>query len=362
MNTLNFNHKLLSLEYKDWIKNYVNGQKGFPQIIELDPTSKCMFKCPECINSNLINKKDSFTNDELLELIEELSQCGVKGIIFIGGGEPLMHLGFGKAIEKCNEKKINVGITTNGLLIDRYINQIAEYAKWTRVSIDAANEKTFKRVRPNDVKDSLERIFDNMRELSKIKKGILGYSFLIIEDEGFSNVNEVFEAAKIAKNLGCDYFEIKPMVDSKHFLVKYSDNLLDKLYVEIDKALQLQNENFKIIYPKSLLQYKNLILEQPKEYKSCPASDLRTVITPYGTFPCPYKRGYEQFNLGNVKDGFKNIWFSKDKEDAISKLDPSTHCKFFCIRDDLNILINSLIEDSDKLDEIQYNDEKDVFV
>ena len=70
--------------------------------------------------------------------------------------------------------------------------------------------------------------------LQKKKQGILGYSFLIrtkadgeIENPAGSNIGlinhtnvyEIYDAAKLAKDIGCDYFELKPSYDDFHQLV-----------------------------------------------------------------------------------------------------------------------------------------------
>ena len=142
-----------------------------------------------------------------------------------------MHKDFSKILYLCKKLNIKIGITTNGLLIDKHMEAIAKFADWTRVSMDAGNPKTFNVVRPNRIKNSFNIICKNISTLSKIKNGKLGYSFLLIENKklNYSNVSDLFQAAELAKNLGCDYFEYKPMVDENHFLVKYSDEFMNEL-------------------------------------------------------------------------------------------------------------------------------------
>ena len=75
-------------------------------------------------------------------------EAGVKAVILIGGGEPLAHPAVGEFIEKLWGHDINIGITTNGSFIDRYMDTIAKCVSWTRVSVDAATGDTFDRLRP----------------------------------------------------------------------------------------------------------------------------------------------------------------------------------------------------------------------
>lgn len=368
MNELDFQGKLYTQEFKEWIIKFTKKENVYPKIVELDPTSFCMFDCPDCINSNLIRKEHNclqFTYEELEKLIYELHELGVLGIIFIGGGEPLMHKDFSKILYLCKKLNIKIGITTNGLLIDKHMEAIAKFADWTRVSMDAGNPKTFNVVRPNRIKNSFNIICKNISTLSKIKNGKLGYSFLLIENKklNYSNVSDLFQAAELAKNLGCDYFEYKPMVDENHFLVKYSDEFMNELDNITKKISLLEDEKFKIIYPQSMNQYKEKNLVQYKKHKMCPVTYLRTLITPYGIYPCPYKRGYEKYNIGNIKENsFKNIWNYYKFENHCKEINACKDCNFFCIRDKLNQELLKLVKNPYLIDNIDFGETKDVFV
>ena len=357
MRILDFNRKLLTYDYKNWLEDYVSEKEVFPKIIELDPTTSCMFMCPDCINSELINRNKSFTNGELDILIRELAECGVLGIIFIGGGEPLMHPWFGEAIKLCKQLDIKVGITTNGLLIDNYLDEIAEIADWTRVSMDASTKETFYKARPNNIRNSFNRILSNIEHLNKIKRGYVGYSFLLLETESSCNIDELYDAAYLSKKLGCDYFEYKPMVDQHHYLYQYSNDFLEKYYQIVTNLEELNSESFHVIHAMSMEQYFKPELVQPKDYAICPVNDLRTVITPYGTYPCPYKRGYEEFNYGLAQSGFKKMW-----QDRKTALDASKDCSFYCIRHELNLELEFLKRQPEELKLINYKKTQDVFV
>ena len=64
-----------------------------------------------------------------------------------------------------------------------------------------------------------------MKRLARTKQGLLGYCFLVVErarsnGDVLSNAGEIYEAAEIAMDIGCDYFEVKPMVDTQHNLIE----------------------------------------------------------------------------------------------------------------------------------------------
>jgi molybdenum cofactor biosynthesis enzyme MoaA len=56
-----------------------------------------------------------------MEIGQEFIDCGVKAVILIGGGEPLVHPKAGDLISLLGENDVHIGITTNGSFINRYI-------------------------------------------------------------------------------------------------------------------------------------------------------------------------------------------------------------------------------------------------
>jgi hypothetical protein len=212
-----------------------------------------------------------------------------------------------------------------------------------------------------------------MRKLAKIKKGKLGYSFLIrSEAEGddiVSNIHEIYDAAVLAKNIGCDYFEVKPSYNYKndvaHSLVKHSQDRIEQMKEQISRLDELVDNNFSITkaitLDESLGGVKN---KQVKTYKTCPATQLRTLITPGGVYVCPYWRGKKSFCIGDVKNtNFSVMWNAKQRKDIQKWLNPSVHCaNLHCLRHETNLEILSMIEDIKNGKSIQTIDEYDRFI
>jgi len=357
------------MENTDWDKG-----TDSPLIVELDPTAVCDLACPGCISEDIIATGNSFTYDRLIELGKEFKDNDVKGVIFIGGGEPLAHPASGDLIKYFGENDISVGITTNGTFINRYMGEIAKYSSWTRVSMDASSEEMFELLRPTKGGGSkFNHIIKNMRELAKIKIGKLGFSFLIrseVEgDDIVSNIHEIYDAAVLAKDIGCDYFEVKPSYNYKndvaHSLVKHSDKRIEEIKRELERLPDLVDDNFSITkaitLDDSLSGVQN---KQTKTYTTCPASELRTLVTPVGTFVCPYWRGKEDFNVGDAKNtNFKELWNSAKRKDIQKWLDPSKHCaNLHCLRHETNIEILQMIDDIKKNKKIETIDEFDRFI
>ena len=323
------------------------GNSG-PLVVELDPTAACDLACPGCISEDLITLGGRFSDQRLLELGNEFIESGVNAVILIGGGEPLAHPKIGDFINLLGENNVHVGITTNGTFIHRYLDAIARYSQWTRISMDAATQELFDILRPAKQKKSkFQRVIDNIEMLAKVKQGKLGYSYLIqTEADGagiVSNVHEIYDAAVLARELGCDYFEVKPTYqfreDVPHALMKHDEAPMARAREEIERLGELETDSFKVLKAINL-EYSLSGLDTPqlKDYKHCPSTHLRTTITPSGAYVCPYWRGKQPMKIGDVNEtSFSDMWNSEQRREAMQQLDAARDCNFHCLRHNTNL-------------------------
>lgn len=365
LSKLNQEFVVKKIQETDWSK----GTTG-PLVVELDTTEVCNLACPGCISEDLCENGNSFSKERLLQIGSELKEIGVKAVILIGGGEPLAHPGVGELITYLGENDISIGITTNGYFIDTYMEQIAQYASWTRISMDAANAVTFDKLRPaKDGKSKFNYIVNNIKNLAKVKRGTLGYSFLIrTTADGFgieSNIDDIYDAAILARDIGCDYFEVKPSYSyaggKPHALVIHSRDDMDKARREVERLSELETDSFKIIKAINLENSFNCVDEaQTKDYHSCPMGELRTLICPSGAYICPYWRGKDNFRIGNPKTtSIKDIWNSEQRKKVMAFADPCKVCNFHCLRHESNNTVLDMIDNPDK---IKVVDEYDRFI
>jgi MoaA/NifB/PqqE/SkfB family radical SAM enzyme len=305
----------------------------------------------------------------------EFIDAGVKAVILIGGGEPLAHPMAGRLIELLGINDVHVGITTNGSFIHRYLDPIAAHSKWTRVSMDAATEEMFSILRPTKAKSApnkFDKIVSNMRALAKVKTGKLGFSFLIqtsADGVGVSNIGEIYAAAVLARDIGCDYFEVKPTYQFRegieHALMKHDPGLMQEAAAEIIRLDELETATFKIIYAINLKPSLEGRLDegQPKDYKVCPSTHLRTTVTPTGVYVCPYWRGKDRMRIGDVVENtFKEVWNGDQRKEVMQRLDASQDCGFHCLRHGTNKTTIDIKQRLDVASTVQVVDEFDRFI
>lgn len=356
------------LKETDW-----DAGTSHPLIVELDTTEACDLACPGCISEDIMKTQNRFSNERLLRLAEEFYETGVKGVILIGGGEPLAHPAVGDFMDYLGTHNIHIGITTNGSFIDRHLDVIAKYSNWTRVSMDAGTTDTFKVLRPSKGgKSKFDKIIENMRQLAAVKTGKLGYSYLIqTPNDGtgvISNIEEIYQAAELARDIGCDYFEVKPSYQFRdgvdHALMVHDKALMEEAKLQIDRLDELTTDTFSIIKAINLdysLQSKQSY--QPKHYKRCPATELRTLVCPSGAFVCPYWRGKDHMAIGDLNtQSFTEMWEGHQRKQTMQQLDASKQCTFHCLRHDSNVEVFDLLESIKNEEPISVIPEFDRFI
>jgi len=130
-------------------------------------TPKCNIDCVYCYNiwkkdANYQQKELNF--DDIKNLFEKLiKETEIEGIT-ITGGEPLLHENLFEIIDFFKQKNINVGLTTNGilltdLLIDKLIKSGISYVE---ISLDSLNLENYKTL-------------TNDNQLNKVKQSILNF-------------------------------------------------------------------------------------------------------------------------------------------------------------------------------------------
>jgi hypothetical protein len=150
----------------------------------------------------------------------------------------------------------------------------------------------------------------------------------------------------LAKDIGCDYFEVKPSYDMGHFLISQPKAELAEACRQIEAMKELETEKFRVLMPINLqyvLEDKPLL--EPKDYKRCAISEMRTLVTPSGAYICPYFRGCADKKIGDLHtQSFAEMWAGQRRADISAATDPSRDCRFHCIRHRSNLLMEEMLE------------------
>lgn len=138
--------------------------------LRISITDNCNFRCIYCMPNERISflkQKFLMTPDEIFTISKIFSQLGVKKIR-LTGGEPLVRKDFGEIIKRLSLLPIKIGITTNGLLLDKYLDSIKKAdISSVNISIDSLNKEKFNQIVQ---RNHFEKVWENI--LLCIKEGI----------------------------------------------------------------------------------------------------------------------------------------------------------------------------------------------
>lgn len=112
---------------------------SYPVIVSWEITKACNLKCSHC--ASMVSEGRELDTDEALALINTMHKQGVF-ILSFSGGEPFLRHDFFTLLERAREKGIEIGVTTNGTLLDENtIRRLSSLLPFNvHISIDGIGE------------------------------------------------------------------------------------------------------------------------------------------------------------------------------------------------------------------------------
>ena len=334
-------HKLIY--HPQRVAQWEKGENIYPLELEIGLTNACNHRCVFCAVDYTGYKPDMWDGGLLCKRIGEFACKGVKSIIYAGEGEPLLHKDAVDIINTTKRSGIDVAMSTNGVLLTPEVSQeCLASLTWIRFSTAAITDAAYNKIHQCK-KGDLQIVLNNMQEAVRVKADqkantTIGVQLLLLPE----NKNEVVAMAKELREIGVDYFTIKPF--SQH---PQSGNILQVDYqemLEIEKELkEIESRDYKIYFRAHSM--KKLVCE--REYTQCYALPFMVYIDAKGNlWPCIVFMGKEEFSYGNLNEqSFGEIWEGdrrKQLMDYFSKMDLEKNCRELCRLDEMNRYLSEL--------------------
>ena len=143
---------LLDTDLMDSISNH---KKITPVHVQFYVTNRCNLNCKFCSYSKC-DKQIELSYERIDEILDSIHKMGCKAITYSGGGEPLMHPKINDIIIRSKfTYEMDVGLVTNGLLLERLTNMALHEITWCRISF--SDERTFDDGFVNNVMNTVKR-------------------------------------------------------------------------------------------------------------------------------------------------------------------------------------------------------------
>lgn len=339
------------LFHKEWLKNWKKDPFSvYPIYIEIATAGYCNHRCIFCAFDYLGYKKVKINPQILKERVSEMANLGVKAIQYAGEGEPLLHPDMVEIVVHTKNAGIEVAMLTNGVLLTKkFVDKALPTFSWFQVSLDAATAETHAKLHRAPL-GHFTRILKNLDYAVKARNKRklfceIGVQMLLLPQ----NFHEAVHLAQILKNMGADYFTIKPY--SHHPLSAHNREEIIENGFKYINLLNLEEEVKKIAGDKIGVDFRKTAMneiETERSYDRCYATPTAwAYICANGdVYACSAYLGDERFLVGNINEQtFQEIWRGEKRKKLLEDMenyDAKKNCRRICRMNRTNITLFAL--------------------
>ncbi|VAX23812.1 hypothetical protein MNBD_NITROSPINAE03-92 [hydrothermal vent metagenome] len=322
------------------VNKWLNGKNIFPVYVEISPSGACNHRCTFCGLDFMGYKPRKLETGVLQERLTEMGKLGVKGAMYGGEGEPLLHQNLADIIHHTVKSGISAALTTNGVLLNQEnAEKILADLDWMKASVNAGTPETYSKIHRTKEED-FNKVINNLRNASKIRSQngyscALGMQILIMPE----NRDEAVILAKIASDIGVDYLVIKPYSWNPKSLVQTYRDIKYSQFLDLAEDLEKFNtKDFRVIFRKNAMEKHD---NENKSYCSCVALPFISYIDSGGSvWGCSDYLEDDRFYYGNIYDNtFNDIWNSETRKKSLdwvaNEMDVNI-CRINCRMDEVN--------------------------
>ena len=253
LENLNLINNLDNESYYDYKKKIFiedKDKKSKTGILEIN--NSCNINCVMCDTKSSTRKKKLMDLDLCDKSVKQMKEQGITNILLHTIGDPLANVRLKDYLQILRKYKMQVGLSTNGLMLDKHVDTLEEYfdvCSSLRFSIDGVKKSTYEKIRFGG---KFEKLIESL-ELAENRLKKIGYEFiisLVVTKDNFEELGEfiIFFKKYVNnpyKNLefhfmnslspNNDYFLKNNMIEehtSKNFFCNFASNLTP--YVLVD--------------------------------------------------------------------------------------------------------------------------------
>ena len=320
-------------EVAGWLEH---GRTKGPIYTEMELCSACNCRCIFCGVDYLVNKTRDLIDLELArKVIAGLHAIGNEAIMFSGHGESLLHPQAEEIICYAGEL-MSTSVTTNGLPLTEDRLGLIDRLEWIRFSVNGCDSENYAAVH-GVAPELFERVLENLTGAVERKRRLglgvtIGSQLVLLEE----NAAGVVKLARRLKELGVDYFSVKP----------YSQHPLSRKRLEVnydrfagleDELSALADESFKVIYRRASMAKAR----KPKPYKKCYGTHFLCFVSANGdVWECNVFAGDPRFRIGNAaEESMEEIWDGPRRREVLAYIESQmdiNRCRDICRMDECN--------------------------
>lgn len=307
------------LAHLDRLVDWRRGLKPAPVTVEWDLSNRCTLGCQDCHFAHTHVRGPWAVRERRLPMafestgdladthlvnraLAQMSNAGVQGIVWSGGGEPTTHPDWMHLTGMAKAHGFQQGMYTHGgLLTKASSNWLALHVDWVVVSLDAVDAETYaleKGVPPS----RFVAACDGVRHLVAAQGAVVGVSFLLHAH----NWQRAEDMLALSRSLGATYTTFRPTIQTSPD--RPGVPTADRAWISQALATVLARVAKQSDVEMDLDRFEEYAGWAGHGYTSCEGVQLNTTITPDGrVWLCPQRRGVTA--LGDLRtESFADIW------------------------------------------------------
>ncbi|MCB7480157.1 GTP 3',8-cyclase MoaA [Christiangramia sediminis] len=181
--------------------------------LRISLTDRCNLRCFYCMPEDgiqLMEKSNIMSLEEIIELARTFRDLGVD-TIRLTGGEPLVRKNFGFLVEELAKLGVTLKITTNGIVLDKYLELFQKIGlKRINLSLDTLDKAKSVFITKRDYFDRIMKNLEMALELDMHIK----LNIVLIKGVNDNEINDFIQLTK-HKNLTVKFIEFMPFKGNK---------------------------------------------------------------------------------------------------------------------------------------------------
>lgn len=335
-------HKLIY--HPERVAQWIKHDDVYPIYVEIAPSGTCNHRCVFCALDYMEYEPVFQDKDLLLRNLQIMAAKGVKSVMYAGEGEPLLNRNTPEIVNRTKTLGIDVSMTSNGSMFTKEVAEECLHSfSWVRFSVNAGSDETYQkvhRVKAGEYGKVLANI-SNAVQLKKQRKlaTTIGVQLLLIPQ----NTREVVQMAGKLKEIGVDYFTVKPFSQHPKSFNRLEDNFSYQQHLEIEQELQgLAAKDFGIVFRSNAMKK----LQEERGYERCLGNCFWAYIdAKANVWACSAYLGDEDFCFGSLKDqNFDQIWEGQRRREFLGRIKEMDvqDCREICRLDEINRYLHQL--------------------
>lgn len=268
--------------------------------LRISLTEKCNLRCTYCMPAEgvpLTPASNLMNAEEIYQIAKIFVANGVDKIR-LTGGEPSVRKDFKEIIQKLSNLNVSVAISTNAVIIDKFIDDLKEAnIKIVNVSLDTLNPERFKKI---TLKSSFDKVWNNL--LLLIDKGFkVKLNVVLLKGE---NDHEIIEFIKMTKDLPISvrFIEFMP----------FDGNRWDRSMTVSFK--EINEEVLRVYHKDEVIKLEDAPNDTAKNYQIKGYKGSYAIIS---TVTNPFCDGCNRLRL-TANGRLKNCLFSEKESDLLT--------------------------------------------